>query len=137
MGKGHLDQGMVREDAGDLPAERLIHPVVVVGVEEAALLEVAAQVAKLFVGEMDVAVPRHIDVRHVPQLVAGEGHDALAVGDAQRGALPQRGEQVRKRGGIRVPVAAAVVVEAADGERSVGQSDSRTVGQHHRHPDHA
>ena len=114
----HLNQRMVRKDARDLAAERLVHPVVVVGVQKAALLEVAPQGAELDVGEMHVPVAGHIDVRDVPQLRPGQRHHALAIGDRQRRPLAQRGQQVRQARGIGVPVAAAVVMQAADRERS-------------------
>ena len=107
---------MVRKDARDLATERLVHSIIVVRVEEPALLEIAPQVADLDVGEMHVAVTRHIEVRDVPQLRPGQRHHPLAIGDGQRGPFAQRGQQVRQARGVRVPIAAAVVVEAADGE---------------------
>src|SRR5439155_1422939 len=62
-----------------LAPERLVHPVVVIPVEKAALLEVAAQDLYLFIREADVAVPCHIEVRDVPQIGAGQRHHPLAL----------------------------------------------------------
>ena len=121
MGQRHLDERVVGEDARDLAAERLVHPIVVVGVQEPALLEVAAQDLHLVVREMDVAVSPHEQVGNVPQLGRFERHHALAVGHGERSALPNGGEEVGEGGRAGVPVAAAVVVQAADGERSGGR----------------
>ena len=42
----HLDQRLVRKEPGQLAADRRVHAVVVVGVEEAALPQIAAQGAR-------------------------------------------------------------------------------------------
>src|SRR5205807_5028843 len=118
-------QRVVGEDARDLAPERLVHAVVVVGVQEPALLEVAAQDLELLVREADVAVPRHIDERDVPQLRSRERDDALPFGDLQRGALAQRGEEVRQARWIRVPVAAAVVMQTTDGQLRIADCGLR------------
>src|SRR5438093_11316694 len=130
VGQGDLDQGVIGKDAGDLPAERFVHAVVVVRVQEPSLLEVAAQVAQLLVREVHVAVSRHVEIRNVPQLGAAQRHGAVTVGDAQRRALAQGREQVGERGRVRVAVAAAVVVEAADGEK--GGTRNAEVGTRNR-----
>src|SRR6267142_55527 len=85
--------------------------------EEPALLEIASQVADLHVREMHVAVPRHIEVRDVPQLRARQRHHSLTFGDWQGRPLTQRGQEVGQARGVRVPIAAAVVVQATYGER--------------------
>src|SRR5437588_2897536 len=117
MAQRHFNERVIREHAGDLAPERLVHAVVVVGVEESSLLQVATQGLGVLVREMDVAVPRHIKVGDVPQLGAGERDYALARGDGESGALPNRGEEVGQFGRSGVPVAAAIIVQAADGER--------------------
>ena len=52
-----LNHRMVRKDAYDLPPERRVHAVVVVGMQETALLQIAAEIADLHVREMHVAWP--------------------------------------------------------------------------------
>src|SRR5439155_1462869 len=113
----HFNERVIREHAGDLTPERLVHAVIVVGMEESTLLQVAAQGLELLVREVDVAVTGHIEVGDVPQLGARQGDHALARGDGKAGALANRGEQVGQLGWPGVPVAAAVVVQAADGQR--------------------
>ena len=117
VAQGHLHQGMVREDARDLAPERLVHAVIVVGVQEPALLEPATQDAHLVVREAHVAMPRDVEVRDIPQLRTRERHHALPLGDGQRGALANRGEEVGERRGTRVPIAAAIVMQSTDGKR--------------------
>src|SRR5439155_17943738 len=112
-----LNQGMIGEDARDLTAEGLVHAVVVVGVQEAPLLEPASQLFHLFVREAHVPVPRHEEVGNVPQLGSREGDDALALGDGQGGTLAQRREEIRQRGRAGVPISPTIIVKAADGER--------------------
>src|SRR2546428_14171271 len=65
----------------------------------------------------------------VPQFRSRERHDALALGDRQRGALADRGEEVREGGGAGVPVAAAVVMQATDGEKRDGRLEGWKVGR--------
>src|SRR5437660_217169 len=115
-----FNEGVVGKHARDLAPERLVHPIVVVGMEETALLEVAAQDRHLLVGEAHVAVPRHIEVRDVPEAGARQRHDPFPLVHGEAGALADRAEQVHEFRGTRVPVAAAIVVEAADGERGGG-----------------
>ena len=114
MAQRDLNQRVVGEDARDLAAERLVHAVIVVGVQEAPLLEPAPQPLHLLIREVDVPVPRHEDIGNVPQLGAGERHDALALGDGERSALPEGREEVRQGGGTGVPVAASIVMQASD-----------------------
>src|SRR3989449_656551 len=133
---------MIGEDARDLTAEGLVHAVVVVGVQEAPLLEPAPQLFHLFVREAHVPVARHEEVGNVPQLGSREGDDALALGDGEGGTLAQRREEIRQRGGAGVPVATTVVMQPTDrqgrrtnaecGMRSaecIGQSSSRWAGK--------
>src|SRR5438034_2309939 len=121
-----LNQGMIGEDARDLTAEGLVHAVVVVGVQEAPLLEPASQLFHLFVREAHVPVPRHEEVGNVPQLGSREGDDALALGDGQGGTLAQRREEIRQRGGAGVPVAPTVVMQPTD--RQTGRLRSAECG---------
>src|SRR5207253_11492712 len=100
--------------ARDLTAEDLIHAVVVVGVQEAPLLEPAPQLFHLFVREARVAMPRHEEVGNVPQLGSRERDDALALGDGEGGTLAQRREEIRQRGGAGVPIPTAVVMQPTD-----------------------
>src|SRR6266516_8047178 len=86
--------------------------------QEAALLQIAAQGAQLDIGEVHVPMAGHIDVRDVPELRPGQGHDTLAVCDGEGRARAQRGQQIGEARRVRVPVAAAVVMEAADCEIS-------------------
>ena len=98
-----------------LAADRGVHAVVVVGVEEPALLQIAAQRGEVAIAPADVAVARHIDVGHVPEVVVAERDDLLLRATRSRCGSGSHGvEQVGKAGGIGVPVAAAVVVQAAD-----------------------
>ena len=66
VGQRNFNKRVVRKHAGDLAPERLVHPVIVVGMQEPALLQVATQQLHLFVRESDVAVSRHIEVRDIP-----------------------------------------------------------------------
>ena len=91
-------------------------PVVVVDVQKAAAQQVLAQPRDLGVAELHVAVPRHVQERIVPQLIVGERDARLGRLDRQRRPLANRGEQVREARRIRVPVAAAVVLQARDGQ---------------------
>ena len=63
---------------------------------------------------MNVAVPRDVDEWIVPQLVVHQRHACFGLVDLERRALANRGEQIREARWIRVPVAAAVVLEASD-----------------------
>src|SRR6266568_1444092 len=113
---------MLGEDARDLTAEGLVHAVVVVGVQEAPLLEPASQLFHLFVREAHVPVPRHEEVGNVPELGSREGDDTLALGDGEGGTLAQRREEIRQRGGAGVPIATTVVMQPPDCERGRGAS---------------
>src|SRR5437773_10804014 len=130
---------MIRENPGDLAAERLVHAVIVVGVQEAPLLQPAPQPLYLVIGEVHVSVARHEDVRDVPQLGARERHDPLALGDGERGALAQGREEVRQGGRTGVPVAATVVMQPSDCQRCGGASGrgTRDTGYPASEPIHA
>jgi len=52
-----LQPVVIGENPRDLAAERLVHAVVVVGVQEASLLEPTPQPRHLFVREADIPVP--------------------------------------------------------------------------------
>src|SRR5262249_40380718 len=81
-----------------------------------ALRKVVTKARDLGVAEMDVAVPRDVNERIVPELVVHQRDTRFCLVDLERSALPDRREQIRKAGRVRVPVAAAVVLEACDGE---------------------
>src|SRR6185437_6563770 len=121
MRERYVDQRAVGKDAFDLAAKRRVETVVVVGVQESAPLEILAQARDLGVAEMDVAVTREMDERIVPQLVVHQRDARLGLVDLERGSLANCGEQVWEARRIRVPVAAAVVLQARDREhRRVG-----------------
>ena len=129
MRQRHVDQRTVGEDALDLAPERRIEPVVVVDVEEAAALQVLAQAHDLGVAEVDVAVPRDVNERVVPQLLVHQRDARFGLVHLERRPLPNRGEQVREARRIGVPVAAAVVLQPGNGERrrerALGRDDRR------------
>ena len=127
-----FDEFAVRKDARDFAAEGLVQAVVVVGVEEAAAEQVAAQGQALLVGEADVAVPGHVEEGVVAQRRIGGTNRDLPVGGGDPGAFAHLGEEVGKRGGIGVPVAAAVVLEARDGDgaAALGMDRGCADGRH-------
>ena len=63
---GQLFQPLFREQLAYHGPERLVHAVIVVGVEKAARLEVPAQGAQFFRGESDRPVARHVQERISP-----------------------------------------------------------------------
>jgi len=129
-----LQLGVIGEHPGDLAAERLVHAVVVVGVQEAPCSSSGAAASPLRPRSARSRA-RHEEVRNVPQLGASERHDALPLGDGERGALAQRREEVRQRGGAGVPVAAAVVMQAAIvSEAADGRLDEAAVRNITRRP---
>ena len=91
-----VHQVAIGEDALDLAAERLVHPVVVVGVQEAAVGDPGAQRTHLPIAEPHRAVPRHVDERQVGQRRIGQPHTHLGGLDAQRRAAVDRVDQVRQ-----------------------------------------
>jgi hypothetical protein len=65
----HVDERPIRKNALDLPPKTLIKPIIVVDVEKTAACEILAEPRDLGVTELDVAVPRDVKKRVVPQLV--------------------------------------------------------------------
>ena len=124
----HLGERMVGKKPGQLAADRLVHAVVVVGVQEAALPEKAPQHLEIGIAEADVAVPGHVEVGDVPEIVLREHDDLLLRGRAQRGALPDGPEQVRETGRVGVPVAPALIVQPPDRERRSRGRRRRAAG---------
>src|SRR5690606_8667125 len=114
-----LDQLLVREDAPHLAPEALVQAVVVVRVQEPPGKEVAAEQDDLFVREPDVAVTRDVDVRTRPERRVGELDVRGPLRDRQAGPLPDLPQEVGQRGRVRVPVAAAAVLELCDGEEAL------------------
>src|SRR3954447_12808944 len=113
----------------DLAAEAGVDAVIVAHMEEPAPCEILAQPNDLFVTQPNVAVSRDVEKRIIPQLVVHDAHFRLDLVDVERGALTNGGEQIRQTRGIRVPVAAAVVLESSDGETSDGGRGKRDAGR--------
>ena len=115
--RGQLDELPRGEDLAHLPAEGLVHAVVVVGVQEAARLEVTPQAGGFLGRPGDVAVPRHVEVGMGEELAVEEAHARLGGGRGQPRVAPEEGQQVGQGRRVAVPVAAAVVLEPGDGEQ--------------------
>ena len=113
----NLYQRVVRKNAGNLPAKRLVHAIVIVGMEKSPILQIPPQNKDLLVRKQHVAVPGHVDVRHVPEFGTRDGHHLLAVGDPKRRPAADLFEKIRETRRIGIPVAAAVVVKSADRKR--------------------
>ena len=88
------------------------------------MLEIVAQPHDLFIREVHVAVPRHVDERIVPQAIVHQRDARLGARHRQRRARGDRREQIRDARGIRVPVAAAVVLQARDGHARVRAAET-------------
>src|SRR6185436_10456685 len=98
----------------DLPAKTFIKPIVVIDVQKTAAREVIAEPRDLGVTEFDVAVARDMEEWVVPQLVVHQGDAGFRLVHLKRGALANRRQKIREAGRIRVPIAAAVVLETRD-----------------------
>ena len=114
--RGQFHELACGEDSLHLPPEGCVHAVVVVGVQEASRFQIGTQASRLPRGKGDVAMPRQVEERVAEQLLVGEPHAGFGVGGKHAGMGTDEGEQVRQRGRVAVPVAAAVVVHARDGE---------------------
>ena len=115
--RGQLDELPRGEDLADLPAEGLVHAVVVVGVEEPARLEVAPEAGGFLRRPGDVAVPRHVEAGMGEELAVEDAHARLGGGRGQPRVAREESQQVGQGRRVAVPVAAAVVLEPGDGEQ--------------------
>ncbi len=124
----HLDQLLAGKQPGQLAPERGVHAVVVVGMEESALPEIAAERDQIVLAPADVPVPGHVEVGKVPQVVVPQRDDPLLGSDPQTGSGSDGLEKIGQAGGIGVPVAAPVVVQPADRhERAGGRRRGRPL----------
>jgi hypothetical protein len=84
--------------------------------EEAAGSEIILQGHDFFLGEIDVAVTGHVQVRMLEQVGIGDLDALVTRCSPDIRALADLREQVGQGRGIRIPVAAAAVLEPSDGE---------------------
>ena len=131
MVEGQLDQLVVWEYSCHFAAERLIHPVVIVRVQEAAGFQIVTQPPHLFVREGDIAVPGHVQERVLVQLLVEQAYLRLVGGYAHVGAgvdlLGQIGNHIR----VIIPVSTAVVLQASDLELREPDATQQRSGKKH------
>ena len=116
MRKGNVHQLAIGKHALDLATKAFVQAVVVIRVQEAAAHQVLTQPQDLGVGELDVAVARHVDEWIVPEFVVHQRDASLRPFHGQRSALAYGGQEVGQARRIRVPVAATVVLETGHGK---------------------
>ena len=71
----NFDQRVVWKESRQLSPDRYVHAVVVIGMQESALLQVAPKHRQVLVAPMHVAVPGHIDVGDIPEIIVPQGDD--------------------------------------------------------------
>jgi len=112
--KRHCLQRLCGEQTLELPANRLVHSVVVIDVEKATLAKVAPQHRQVPFGKADVSVSGHVEVWVAPQIRIVERDDLLPLCRAQVGPFTNGLQQVGETGRIGVPVSTTLVVEPTD-----------------------
>ena len=135
MVEGHLYERPVRKDPGNLPPKRLIHSIVVIGMEKASVLQIPPQDQHFLIRKQDVSMTGHIDERHVPEIGTRDSHDLLSGGYRERRAPADFCEQVRKAGRVGIPIPTAAIMEAADRERGTRFLADDLEGCNARDPD--
>ena len=114
---GELDERSFGIDAAHQLAEGLVHSEIVVRPEESSLIEIPPEGPRFFLGQLHVAVARHEEHGVIPEIRIGGGdHRLLFLAHADLAAGAERAQEIRERGLVGVPVAAAGVLEARQRE---------------------
>jgi hypothetical protein len=90
-----LDEFRLREHLPDLPAEGLVHPIIVVGEKESPVNQIPPQPLGFFGGESDVSVTRHVEERVIEQIFVQGTHMALLDRNLHSESLFERAGQIR------------------------------------------
>jgi len=109
-----FSQLLVWKNFLDLSTERLIHAVIVVGIEEAARFEVLPQPSRFLVREVDVAVTRHEDKRVRKEVFARDLDELILGVNVDASILFYKREKIDLFIWIVVPVSTASVFESGD-----------------------
>src|SRR5690606_16530930 len=107
-----------------------IQAVVVIDVEKAARQQPAAQRGHFSLGKRDVAVSGDVQERKVPEFGICQCHHLFPCCGGDRRPFPDGGQQVGQRRRVGIPIAAAIVVQPANGGRGhLCERHSRTPHQ--------
>src|SRR5687767_1248187 len=102
--------------ARDLAAEAGVEPVVVADMQKPAAREILTEALGFPVAQLDVPVAGNVEERIVPQPIIEQRDARLTPFDGQGRPLRDCLEQIRNARRVGVPVAAAVILQARDGE---------------------
>jgi hypothetical protein len=114
-----LQEFQLGEDTLHHGPDEGVHAVVVADVEEATGDEVVAQVLRLLLGEDHVAMAGHVNERVGEQIRAAHFHDGHLGVDGRAQLRVAEFHEVGQRGGVTVPIAAAVVLQHGQLERAL------------------
>src|ERR1051325_7626652 len=115
-GIGKLHELLLGEHLLDLAPEGLIHAVVVVRINEAAVLQTGPQPLDLEVGERDVPMPGRENERIGEEPVIRNFDELVGGFHIDQGMLPDERQQVHFLLLVVVPIAAARIFQARDFE---------------------
>ena len=116
MTEGKFDEVCVREDLLHLAPEGTIHTIVIVSVQKAAAFEVGPQALRFNIGERDIAVARKEEERVGKELLTGDVNIFILWVDVDGGVSADEAKQVHLCRRIIVPIAAAGILDARNGE---------------------
>src|SRR5436190_9474067 len=118
MRQRNVDELAIGKDALHLAPEARVDAVVVAYVQEAAARQVLAQSNDFVIAQPDVAVTGDVQEWIVPQLVIHDPDSRLDLVDIERGSFVDCGEKIWQARWIRVPIAAAVVLQTSNRQAS-------------------
>jgi len=78
-----------------------------------------AQAGQFLGRKSDIAMPCHVDVRIGEKFLVHDLHAGLLSAGVNAGVLPDKAQQIGQRGGVAVPIAAALVLQPGNSEKQL------------------